>query len=257
MAGLENGYGGLVSADALSTDHVRAAYRIMRERFPDLRVAGNPHAAWTDTFPGATTTATATQLVAVRDRAEQLKAMNPKRAARVRKAAKQGFELTVVPGPTLDDVARFYPLYAAHAASWRETRWVRDEAYFEALLHHAGRDLVLFLVHHGGELAGFRLLGVQGAHGLGLHLAASERHEPMDAGPFMIAETLAYCHDHGVTTFDFLPSGALSGVVAYKASFGAVEAPLVGVSAESWLARGLAAARGRIKGAPAPAPVSA
>lgn len=242
QAGVECGYGGLVSQEPLTHAHIRAAYQRVQARYADLQVTGNPHAAWEGAlFPGDTSPIV-TQLVPVLPRETQLKQMASTRAARVRKAGKLGFELTVIQAPSEDDVERFYPLYAAHASYWQYTRWVRDEAYFRTLFRHAAPELVLFLVHLDGELAAFRLLGVTGRTGLGLHLATTERHSRLDVGPYLIAETLAWCHDHGVGVFDFLPSGPLEGVSAYKSSFGGREAPFLAATCQSWLGRGLHAA---------------
>jgi GNAT superfamily N-acetyltransferase len=216
-------------------------------RYPDLQVTGNPHASWEGALYPGKVSAMSTQLVSVLDREAQLKQMNATRAARVRKAQKVGFEVTIVERPTEADVPRFYPLYAAHASYWRYTRWVRDEAYFRALLRFGGQDLVLFLVHLDGELAGFRLLGRQGQTALGLHLATTPPHEKLDVGPLIIAETLAWCHANGVRTFDFMPSGPLHGVTAYKASFGGKPAPFLAATSQSWLGWGLRTAWHRLR----------
>jgi CelD/BcsL family acetyltransferase involved in cellulose biosynthesis len=232
-AGIECGYGGLVATRPLEEAELKAAYRLVRARFADLHVMGNPHAALESAMAGGEASMATTQFVPVLDADAQLRRMNPKRAARVKKAAKLGFELTVIARPTPDDVARFFGMYAAHASYWQHRKWVRDEAYFRALFAHAGPDLVLFLVHLDGELAGFRLLGVQGGVAVGLHLATSPKHERLDAGPFMIAETLNWCRENGCTVFDFLPSGPLEGVKAYKASYGAEAVPFLSASTRS------------------------
>jgi CelD/BcsL family acetyltransferase involved in cellulose biosynthesis len=242
-AGIECGYGGLVATRPLDEAELKAAYRLVRSRFADLHVMGNPHAALESAMAGGEASMATTQLVPVLDADAQLKRMNPKRAARVRKAAKLGFELTVIPRPTGEDVARFYGMYAAHASYWQQRKWVRDEAYFRALFQHAGADLVLFLVHLDGQLAGFRLLGVHGEVAIGLHLATSAQHEKLDAGPFMIAETLNWCRENGVRVFDFLPSGALEGVKAYKASYGAEPVSFLSASTRSVWGHCLSAAR--------------
>ncbi|MFN3429773.1 MAG: GNAT family N-acetyltransferase [Candidatus Sericytochromatia bacterium] len=253
QAGIESGYGGLVSPAPLTDAHVRAAYRLVRDRYPDLEVAGSPFSADEGALVGGEASPSGTQIVPVMAPDAQMRAMNAKRAARVRKSAKVGFELTVVEAPTEARVADFYALYAAHASYWQYAKWVRDEAYFRALLRHAGEHLTLFLVHLDGELAGFRLLARQGDHALGLHLATTRTHEKLDVGPFMIGATLNWCHAHGCRTFDFLPSGPLDGVQAYKASYGAEAMPFWSASATSLTGRGLSAAWGWMRRArPAP-----
>ncbi|MNT93717.1 hypothetical protein D3C72_2352600 [compost metagenome] len=85
-------------------------------------------------------------------------------------------------------------------------------------------------------------------------------HEKLDVGPFMIMETLAWCHAHGVSEFDFLPSGPLAGVKAYKASYGAQEAPFLSASCQSVRGRCLSlvwrqlSAGAQVPPAPATAP---
>lgn len=256
-AGIECGYGGLAATRPLDEAELKAAYRLVRARFPNLHVMGNPHAPLESAMAGGEASLATTQFVPVLEADAQLKRMNPKRAARVRKAARLGYELTVIPRPTSEDVARFYGMYAAHASYWQHRKWVRDEAYFRALFRHAGADLVLFLVHLDGELAGFRLLGVQGGVAVGLHLATSPKHERLDAGPFMIAETLRWCRENGCTVFDFLPSGPLEGVKAYKASYGAEAVPFLSASTHSVWGRCLRAAWTRRHAASVAEPASA
>jgi CelD/BcsL family acetyltransferase involved in cellulose biosynthesis len=256
-AGIECGYGGLVATRSLGEAELKAAYRLVRARYANLHVMGNPHAALESAMAGGEASLVTTQLVPVLDADAQLKRMNPKRAARVKKAAKIGFELTVIPRPTREDVTRFYGMYAAHASYWQHRKWVRDEAYFQALLQHAGSDLVLFLVHLDGELAGFRLLGIQGGVAVGLHLATSPKHERLDAGPFMIAETLNWCRENGCTVFDFLPSGPLEGVKAYKASYGAEAVPFLSASTRSVWGHCLSAVRALGPGAAVAEPATA
>jgi CelD/BcsL family acetyltransferase involved in cellulose biosynthesis len=258
QSGIESGYGGLVSPTPLSDAHARAAYGMVRARHADLEVTGSPFAPGEAALLGGEPSTSGTQIVPVMAPEAQMRQMDKKRAARVRKAGRVGFELAVIESPTEAMVSAFYPLYAAHASYWQYARWVRDEAYFRALLRHAGPSLTLFLVTLDGELAGFRILARQGEHALGLHLATTRAHEKLDVGPFMIAETLAWCHAHGCRTFDFLPSGPLEGVQAYKASYGAEPMPFLSASATSLTGRGLSAARGWLRRArPVPlAPVA-
>jgi CelD/BcsL family acetyltransferase involved in cellulose biosynthesis len=133
-----------------------------------------------------------------------------------------------------------YPLYAAHAAQWQYTKWLRDEAYFRSLFSHAGEQLVLAIARHEGKLAGFRLLGCLGPTVMDLHLSTAKEYEPLDVGPLLVAEPLAWLHEHGYQTFDFLPSGQLEGVRIYKESFGAQPLSFSRASHQGLLTRSLA-----------------
>lgn len=220
-AGVENGYGGWVSERPLNAAQIEEGYRLVRARYPNLRVTGNPHDAALVVPDGWRVEADATQVLPILPREEQQKRMAGSRAKRARKAARQDFVLEVLEAPGEADVSRFYALYAAHAAEWRYTRWRKDEAYFRALFQHAGDRLVLFLATHEGQLAGQRIVALDGSRVLDLYLSTEPAFEPLEIGTYMVAEPLAWLHARGHALFDFLPSGNLDGVRAFKASYGA------------------------------------
>lgn len=224
-AGIENGYGGLVSPTPLTPGQVETAYNLMRRRFPDLVVVGNPYERYINVPPGAPRQDDETQVLAIVDPEAQRKLMAETRGKQVKRAAGAGFRVEVIHKPTEADAARFYPLYAERAADWAYTKWVRDESYFRALLAEAGDQLVLFLGYHEDRLAGFRLLGLYGPVVMDLFLATSRDFEKLYVGPHLVAEPLAWCHEQGYELFDFQPSGRLEGVKAYKGSFGATSRP--------------------------------
>lgn len=242
-SGLETGYGGLVAPVPLLPHHRMAAYEAVRRRYPDLVVTGSPHEAYDNGPSGATCEHDLTQVLAVLPPDAQARAMSTMRARHLKKAAKEGLSLQVVTPPQAADVTTFYPLYTAHAATWAYTRWLRDAAYFRALCQHAGDKLVLFIARLGDEPVGFHLIGLGTGPVIQLHLATSAEGDRLNAGTWLIAESLAWCHAQGHTRFDFLPSGRLEGVRAYKGSFGAELRPFSVVSYEGWLSPALAALR--------------
>lgn len=224
-AGLENGYGGLVSPWPLSPDQVEAAYRLALRRYPNLTAVGNPHGQ-PDALPaGGWQEWDGTRVVGVRDPEAQAAALVSMRARHLKAARRAGFRVEVVVAPSEAQVARFYPLYALHAAQWRYTRWVRDEPYFHALLRRAGRHLVLYLAWADDELAGFHLVAEQGAAALQLHLATDPAFNRQNPGTLLVMEALANAYAGGFAAFDFLPSGRLETVQAFKESFGARPLP--------------------------------
>ncbi|HEY9723492.1 MAG TPA: GNAT family N-acetyltransferase [Oscillatoriaceae cyanobacterium] len=221
FAGVENGYGGWVSETPLSSEQAEEGYRLVRARYPNLRITGNPYDAAAALPSGWRGEADETQALSILPSDEQQQLMATSRAKRARKAVRQGFTLEAIENPSEADVARFYELYAAHSANWRYTRWRKDEAYFRALFRHAGDRLVLFLAHHEGQLAGQRIVACDATRALDLYLSTDARFEPIDIGSFMVVAPLSWLHAHGYTLFDFLPSGNLDGVRAFKASYGA------------------------------------
>lgn len=223
FAGVENGYGGLLTPTPWTAEEEAAAYDAVRRRHPDLVVTGNPFAPLQ---PGTgATEATDTQVLPVLSPEAQLRAMDESRAKKAKKGAKAGFTLEVIHPLTADDVMRFFPLYAERAAGWGYKRWVRDESYFRALARHAGSRLALFLAYQGSELAGFQLLGLAWPHVTALYLATAKAHEPQQVGPFLAVAPLAWCHERGFATYDLLASGQLASVKVYKASLGAETRP--------------------------------
>lgn len=220
-AGIETGYGGLVSPLPLSGAQVAAVYQQVRARYPNLRVTGNPFEAYPNAPPDGARLADNTQVLPLLDPASQRKRMSDTRQKHCKRAAKAGFRLEIVEGLSADDVARFYPLYASHAADWTYTKWARDEAYFRALAVHAGELLVLLLAHQGDRLAGMRLLGLTGPVVMDLFLATDPEFEPQHVGPLLVESALNWSHAQGYARFDFQPSGRLEGVKRYKAAFGA------------------------------------
>lgn len=224
-AGLGAAYGGLVAPTPLTAAQADLAYRAVRARYPDLVVTGNPHAAGAHVPAGGRRAEDDTLCVALRDPEAQRAGMTDSRRKALRQAAKVGYELEVIEAPTEADLGRFFPLYEAHAAAWTYTRWRHDATYFRALLRHAGPRLVLFRAIHEGELAGFRLIARRGPVAMALHLARAEAYEKRQVSPWLVAESLAWLHARGHAACDFMPSGRLEGVRAYKASFGAEARP--------------------------------
>lgn len=224
-AGIENGYGGLVSPSRLSRAHVESAYRAVRRRYPDMRVVANPFEAYPN-WPGSGPLEPDTTLVVpLTDRDSQRRRMSATRQKHARRAARAGFELAVRTDLTADDASRFYPLYAAHAAHWDYGKWARDEAYFREVCEKAGTKLVLVTAHHGGRAVGFRLLGLTGPVVMDLFLATDREFDDRHVGTFLAEAAMAWCREAGHTGFDLQPSGRLEGVRAYKASLGATEIP--------------------------------
>ena len=236
-AGLENGYGGLVAPTPLSPDQIEAAYRLALRRYPDLVVVGNPHGQ-PDALPaGGWQEWDGTRVVAVHDPAAQAAQLQAMRARHLKAARRAGFRVEVVVAPGEDQVRRFYPLYARHAAQWRYTRWVRDEAYFRALLACAGRRLVLYLAWADDRLAGFHLVAEQGPAALQLHLATDAAFNRQNPGTLLVMEALANAYAGRFQAFDFLPSGRLEQVQAFKESFGARALPFARTAHHGGLAR--------------------
>jgi hypothetical protein len=239
VSGVEGGYGGLASTAPLSPDQVEEAFRRVRQRFGDLVVTGSPHEAFPNLPAGKLASADPTQIIPILQPQAQLAAMSETRRGSIRRAGREGYRSEVIVAPEPSQVARFFPIYEEHAEGWGSQRWRRDERYFQTLFHHAGRDLVLFLAWHGEELAGFRILGGFGRVAIAMHLSRARPYERRHVAPFMMGETLAWCHAHGHEAVDLLASGSLEGVRSYKASFGAVERPCPVVSHTSWVGASL------------------
>lgn len=224
-AGLGAAYGGLVAPVPLTAGQADAAYRLVRARYPDLVVTGNPHAAGPHLPALGRLAQDDTLLVPLRVPEEQRLAMTDSRRKSLRQADRVGYMLEVIEAPTEGDLGRFYPLYEAHATSWAYTRWRHDEDHFRALLRHCGPRLVLFRALHDGELAGFRLIARRGPIAMALHLARAEAYEKRHVSPWLVAASLAWLQARGDAACDFMPSGRLDGVRAYKLSFGAEPRP--------------------------------
>lgn len=220
LAGVETGYGGLVSPEPLSPERVAAAYAAVRKVYPDLDVTGNPFEAYSNVPPGGSVQEDDTLVLPVLGPEAQRERMSSTRVKQCKRARKAGFRLEVVEGLGVDDVERFYPLYARHAAGWAYQKWVRDEAYFRTLAVHAGPKLVLVLAYQGDDLAGFRILGVTGPVVMDLFLATDEAFERLNVGPLLAEAALDWCREKGYRALDLQPGGVLDGVRRYKMSFG-------------------------------------
>jgi CelD/BcsL family acetyltransferase involved in cellulose biosynthesis len=248
-AGLEGGYGGLIGPDPLTPDEVAQAYALVRRHHPDLAVAGNPFAADPrgprSAGPAAAASLDETQVVPLLDPEAQLARLDGPRRRKVRRGLEAGFRVEVVHPVTPADVARFFPLYAGRATTWAYKRWVRDQAYFEALATHAGGQLALFLAYAAdGTLGGFQLLGLQGAVVSALYLATDPEHEARQVGALLAIAPMAWCQARGCRHYDLLASGQLASVKAYKASLGAEPLALTAVRLEGPLSRLLGRAAG-------------
>jgi hypothetical protein len=184
-----------------------------------------------------------TQAVPILDPEAQRARMSDMRRRHFRKAEKAGFELQRIHPVVPSDVREIFPVYQEHSSRWTYRRWVRDEAYFRAMFRHAGQDLELFVARHEGEIAGFILLGCQGETLVELHLATRQAKEALQVGTYLIAKPLEWAHQAGYRVFDFLPSGQLDGIIAYKDSFGSERLRQVEVVQDSLWSRGLASLR--------------
>lgn len=245
-AGAENGYGGLVSPTPLSSEQVEAAYAAVRTRHPNLRAYGNPHERYLNIPRNGAYLKRAeasTQVLPILAPENQRKLMNETQQKHCKRAEKQGFRFEVISEPGPVEVSRFYPLYEAHNASWGYRRWVRDREYFERLFRELGKQLVLFLAWSGDRLSGFRLVGCQGPIVMDLYLATDQEAAKSYVGPFLVARPLEWCYSKGYRIFDFMPSGNLSGVMTYKASFGSQPLPVAEVTSEDRLGHALSIAR--------------
>jgi CelD/BcsL family acetyltransferase involved in cellulose biosynthesis len=225
MAGIETGYGGLVSPAVLSTEHVDTAYRAIMKRFPEMVITGNPHEAYHNLPSWLEADADSTQVVPLLPTEEQHKRLSKSRLKTVRRAQEEDYDLTIKTNLSVRDVDEFYACYAAHAAEWNYAKYVRDKAYFDALIRHGGHDLALFLAHHDGNLCGFRLLACYGPKVMALNVARSKRYEDWNVGPYLAMESMAWCFERGYTGMDLMPTGQLSSVKAYKGSFGSDTIP--------------------------------
>jgi hypothetical protein len=67
-----------------------------------------------------------------------------------------------------------------------------------------------------------------------------------------VAEALAWCHENGVSAYDFLPSGQQDGVKLFKASFGAEPHSFPVASHVGWLEQSLRTFRALTRKKPAP-----
>lgn len=243
-AGIEAGYGGWIASHPLTAEQAEAATRLVRSRYPDLTVTGNPHGAG----EGETDF---TQVIPLLPREAQLAHMSPSRAKSVQKAGREGYTLEVHEGLTEAHVDLFYALYEEHSASWAYTKHRHDRAYFRALLRHAGPKMVLFLARHGEDLAGYRILCLQGPVVIALFLGRSKAYEKRNVSPYLMGESLAWAHARGYQAFDVLPSGPLDGVREYKGSFGAASLPYGVVRHTGWAGASLGAIWRLAKGRPA------
>lgn len=119
-SGVENGYGGLVSAGELTPEQVKEAYVAVKARFPNLRIYGNPHETYINTpMPGPHQTRidSFTQSLPILEPPLQRKRMNESQRKRCKRGERHGFteEIIESPDPTLTSL--FYDLYQAHNAS--------------------------------------------------------------------------------------------------------------------------------------------
>jgi hypothetical protein len=220
LAGIETGYGGLVSPEPLSSAQVDEAYRLVLARYPELVITSNPHEAYSNLPSWLTPQMDFTQVAPLLPPDEQRKLMSRSRLKTIKAADEENYDLIIKEGLSPRDVIEFYGCYAEHASEWSYDKFVRNEAYFQSLLRHAGQDLVLFLAYRDEFLAGFRLLGCYGRNVMALNVARAKRYKDWNVGPYLAAESMAWCHEQGYAAMDFMPSGRLESVRSYKASFG-------------------------------------
>lgn len=234
LAGVEGGYGGLLSPEPLDPARIAAAYALVLRRYPDLRVTGNPFAPRAALPAAGRRTADTTRAVPL-GAGDPLERMARSQIKQVRRGQRQGYRLEIVEAPDEAALAGIYPLYAAHAAGWESERWVRDEAYFQALARAGGPALVLFRLTREGHLAAFRLVARVGPLVVALHGVRERGPDHLNAGPTLAATSMAWLQAHGVSWLDLMPSGALAGIEAYKASQGALALPFeVASHASGW-----------------------
>lgn len=226
-AGEIGGYGGLVSPRPLEAAEVAAIYQIVRTRFPDLAVTGNPFTTSPHLgvgVPGTSRRDESTHLLELQ--ALDLLRQNFSRGCKSRgnKARKQGFEVEVTRTP--EAIADFYDLYLDSVRRWGEKlTWIRPRTFFEAVLAQEAGHARLFVARRDGRAESALLFA---AYGSATHYLAGATHADALAGcpsNLLMEEAMAYYHQAGFRWFDFGPSNGLEGVVQFKTSFGANPAP--------------------------------
>jgi GNAT superfamily N-acetyltransferase len=221
QCGVEGGYGGGLAARSLTMSEHGDLVRSLAQRHADLIVVGNPHAPSGAAPEVAGAAIDATRVIPVLPPEAQVAGFSATRRRHVRLARRAGLRVTVEEAPPPSAVAQFFPLYAAHAARWRYTRWVRDERWFRTLLQEGRDDLLLCLVWEGAQPVGFQLVALGTGAALQLHLATDPAHNALNPGTLLMADTLAVLHARGVGRLDCLASGRLEAVAAFKESLGA------------------------------------
>ena len=233
-----------MSAQPLPPHRVEEAFAHVRARYPNLRVLGNPLGAHSSLPSVGISTDSFTQAVPIVDPEAQRARMSGMRRRNLQRGERAGFSMERIHPVYPSDARTIISVYQEHSARWTYRRWVRDEAYFRALFRHGGQDLCLFVARKDDEVAGFLLLGAWGDTLVELHLATREAYESLQVGTYLIAKPLEWAYESGYRVFDFLPSGKLEGIVAYKESFGSERIRQVEVVQESAWSRALAMLHG-------------
>lgn len=240
--GVEGGYGGVLAPRTLTAREHREVVQALWARHRDLCVVGNPHALGGAVPEAPDPTLDATRVIPVLPAEVQLAGFSATRRRHVRQARRAGLRVTVEEAPAPAAVATFFPLYAAHAARWQYTRWVRDARWFRTLLAEGRADLLLCLVWEGGTPIGFQLIALGAGAALQLHLATHPDHNGSNPGTLLMADSLEALHARGVRQLDCLPSGRLAAVATYKESLGGQPVVFGRLERQGWLQRALGVA---------------
>jgi CelD/BcsL family acetyltransferase involved in cellulose biosynthesis len=147
----------------------------------------------------------------------------------VRKAQRAGLEVRT--DKSAEAVASFYELYRMSCTRWGLTT-PEPKQFFETLINDAGDAVQLWLASQNNkDVAGIVIANDGKDHAYYLSGASDPRAWECRPNNLLMTSAIEAACSAGLSDFDFLPSGRLSGVERFKESFGAV--PIV--VPEYWL----------------------
>lgn len=220
-------YGGPVSADPLTPEHLRAAADAVRRRSANLVWRVNPldpHAAELDPFR---TTEDSTEILDLAPFADG-EAVRAHFRHSTRKQIAKGVRagLTARVAESWEEWEQYYRLYEARLLHWGKGATNHYPLpFFRALYEARGPRIALHVVEREGRIAGGNLNFYHGRHCVEWHAAYDAELFACGVRDFLVDHIVRDAWARGFAWYDFNPSGGHEGSRRFKQTFGTTSRP--------------------------------
>lgn len=145
-------------------------------------------------------------------------------ARRAKIAQKAGVQIEVT--ERLEDWREYFDVYQSSIARWgRDPNDTFPWELFELLFETPARERKLWVARYDGKIVCGALCFYAKCHVSYWHGSALKPYFKLKPVNFLMQEIIRHACEQGYRWYDFGPSGFLSGVIAFKESFGATSLP--------------------------------
>ena len=225
-------YGGWLSADDLSGNHILLLNDLMRKKFSNLTWKINPFDNNLSHFIHEISWDDETRVINLKKGFDaNFREFRKSNRRNVRAAARRGVSIRVA--DCLDDWQDYYAVYEDTVDRWGGTKAIVTSKYnwtlFRQLFYRNSPNIRLWLACHENKIIAGKLCFSSKRHVVIWHSAALKSHLNLGPVQVLVAEIMKDASTKGYSWLDFNPSAGLKGVEIYKQGLGgeALKCPFV------------------------------